>query len=78
MTEAMSSIQKQKMTVYTLLRNADGLITDYSSVYFDYMLLDRPIAFAIDDIKEYGDKRGFIFETPEDYMPLYSLREAAQ
>lgn len=62
-------LNKQGMTVYTLLRNADGLITDYSSVYFDYMLLDRPIGFAVEDIEEYKDKRGFIFDNPKEYMP---------
>lgn len=62
-------LDRQGMTVYTLLRNADGLITDYSSVYFDYLLLDRPIGFVTEDIEEYQDKRGFIFDNPKEYMP---------
>lgn len=62
-------LNKQGMTVYTLLRNSDGLITDYSSVYFDYMLLNRPIGFAIEDIEEYQNKRGFVFDNPKEYMP---------
>ena len=62
-------LNQNNMTVYAILRNADGLISDYSSVYFDYMLLDRPLAFTVSDIKEYGQKRGFIFESPTDYMP---------
>ena len=67
-------LQKQKMTVYTLLRNADALITDYSSVYFDYMLMDRPIAFAVEDIEEYGTKRGFVFDNPKEYMPGMEIK----
>ncbi|MFQ9514271.1 MAG: CDP-glycerol glycerophosphotransferase family protein [Eubacterium sp.] len=62
-------------TVYTLLRNADGLITDYSSVYFDYMLLDRPIAFAVEDIEQYKARRGFIFDNPKEYMPGMEVRD---
>ena len=62
------------MTVYTLLRNADALITDYSSVYFDYMLLDRPIAFATGDIDFYNEERGFIFENPKEYMPGMEIK----
>ena len=38
---------------YPLLRNTDVLITDYSSVFFDYLLLDRPIIFAPFDLQEY-------------------------
>lgn len=46
-------LNKSEMTVYSLLRAADALITDYSSVYFDFMMLDRPIGFTVDDIEEY-------------------------
>lgn len=56
----------------------DVLITDYSSVYFDYQLLDRPIGFAIDDVEEYRRNRGFVFDNILDYMPgekIYSFDE---
>jgi len=62
-------LKKLDVSVYGLLRNADGLITDYSSVYFDYMLMDRPIAFAVDDMEKYNKERGFIFDNPWDFMP---------
>lgn len=70
-----SDISDRGMTVYGLLRNADGLITDYSSVYFDYLLLDRPIGFAIEDINDYSDKRGFIFDNPKEYMPGMEIHD---
>lgn len=38
---------------YVLLKNTDILITDYSSVYFDFLLLDRPIIFFDYDREEY-------------------------
>ena len=60
---------QQKLDLYRVLPLADALITDYSSVYFDYLLLDRPIAFTIEDISDYADKRGFIFDNPLEYMP---------
>src|SRR5699024_1867147 len=42
---------------------ADMLITDYSSVFFDYANLKRPILFFIYDLDEYRDKlRGFYFD----------------
>ncbi len=36
-----------------LLPHIDVLITDYSSVYFDFLLLDRPIVFAPFDLEDY-------------------------
>lgn len=66
-------LEQRNISVYALLRNADALITDYSSVYFDYMLLNRPIAFTVEDIEEYRNKRGFVFEDPFEYMPGMKL-----
>lgn len=53
---------------YTLIANSDGLIGDYSTVSMQYLLLDRPEAFVVPDIDDYGGNRGFVFEKPEDYM----------
>lgn len=39
--------------IYPVLKRSDVLITDYSSVYFDFLLLNRPIIFAPFDLKEY-------------------------
>jgi len=42
---------------------SDLLITDYSSVFFDYANLKRPMVFFVYDIENYRDKlRGFYFE----------------
>ena len=41
-----------------LLAAADGLITDYSSVMFDYVLLDRPMVYYVPDHDDYVRTRG--------------------
>jgi CDP-glycerol glycerophosphotransferase len=42
---------------------SDMLITDYSSVMFDYSILKRPMIFYVYDIKEYEEElRGFYFD----------------
>ncbi|HCX63924.1 MAG TPA: CDP-glycerol glycerophosphotransferase family protein, partial [Eubacteriaceae bacterium] len=42
---------------------SDLLITDYSSVYFDYAVLNRPMVFFMYDIDDYRDRlRGFYFD----------------
>lgn len=45
---------------------ADLLITDYSSVFFDYANLKRPMLFFVYDIEDYRDNlRGFYFDFEE-------------
>ena len=37
------------------------------------MLLDRPIAFTLDDVEEYRQSRGFVFENIQDWLPGMEL-----
>lgn len=48
-----SYLDEFQMTLYELLALSGGLITDYSSVYFDYLLTDQPVALTIEDREEY-------------------------
>lgn len=54
-----------------LLSQMDAMITDYSGIYFDYLLLDRPVAITLDDIKEYAEETGFVFENPLEVLKGY-------
>lgn len=49
-----------------LLRVGDALITDYSSVAFDYALLDRPMHFLLPDLDRYRGGEGL-------YEPMEQL-----
>lgn len=62
-------LEEKGINLYTILKDSVALITDYSSVYVDYLLLNRPIAFLIDDINEYDNSRGFVVENINEYMP---------
>ena len=44
---------REKIDINQILGHADALISDYSSAAVGYMLLDRPIAFTLDDIDLY-------------------------
>lgn len=46
-------LKRYGLKLYELLGNTDGLITDYSSVYFDYLLTNKPVALTIEDKDEY-------------------------
>ncbi|HYH93720.1 MAG TPA: CDP-glycerol glycerophosphotransferase family protein [Candidatus Saccharimonadales bacterium] len=45
-----------------LLPLSDLLVTDYSSVIFEYSLLGKPMAFFAPDVADYEDERGFYFD----------------
>ena len=47
--------------IYPLVKFTDVLITDYSSIFFDYILLDRPVIFAPFDFKKKKKKVGFFY-----------------
>jgi CDP-glycerol glycerophosphotransferase len=45
---------------------SDLLLTDYSSVFFDYAVLEKPMLFYMYDLEEYAGKtRGFYFDVSE-------------
>lgn len=62
-------LSKESVSLYHLLASMDALITDYSSVYLDYLLINRPIGFAIEDFDEYKQKVGFGWDDPLSVMP---------
>ena len=67
-------VHHAKIDTYKLLTQTDALISDYSSISFDYLLLDKPIAYVLNDFDDY--KLGFAVENPFDFMSgdyLYSV-----
>lgn len=55
---------------------SDILLTDYSSVFFDFAILNKPMLFYMYDLDEYGDKlRGFYFDVNTLPGPIVKTEE---
>jgi CDP-glycerol glycerophosphotransferase (TagB/SpsB family) len=50
---------KSKITSYEFVGSCDALITDYSSIYYDFTLRDKPVAAIWEDIEDYRRNPGF-------------------
>ncbi len=59
-----------------LLCASDVLITDYSSVFFDYSILCRPIFIFTPDKNDYCNERGLYFDIKE--LPICSAESSSQ
>ncbi len=68
---------------YEFLAKTDALITDYSSVFFDYLLTGKPVALTLEDYELYRKQIGFaidmnlmkscstILDDPEDFDAFF-------
>lgn len=73
-------LAEKGIQLYEMIAKTDALITDFSSVAIDYILVNKPIGFTLDGLKDYGKTRGFAFEDPKKYMPgehMYDLDDLA-
>jgi CDP-glycerol glycerophosphotransferase len=58
-----------EVSLYQLLGNSDALISDVSSVWVDYMTLNRPIGFFMPDLEEIQTRRGLNIDNLEEILP---------
>ncbi|MBC1185222.1 hypothetical protein HII27_05770 [Kluyvera sp. SCKS090646] len=62
-----NTLLNHNIDVNQLLAIADILITDYSSMFFDYLILNRPIVFLVPDVANYRKSRGGFTLEPFDF-----------
>lgn len=55
------------LQLYQVIAGSKALISDYSSVFFDYLLLDRPMATTVDDFEQWKDGEGFAYDLESLY-----------
>ena len=57
---------QQEADIYSLMGATDTLISDYSSIIFDYMLMERPIIYYMPDLAAFtSSSRSLIFDPEE-------------
>lgn len=59
-------LEKYGLDLYEVLGAGDLLITDYSTIYNDFLFMNKPTIFVITDIEEYRKNRGLALE-PYDF-----------
>lgn len=60
-------LSERGLQLAQVLAGSSALLTDYSSVFFDYILLDKPIGTTTDDIDAWKESRGFAFDLDAMY-----------
>lgn len=66
----------RQININQLLATTDAVLTDYSGIAFEYMILDRPIGYVIQDFDDYN--RGFSVDSPTEYMPGIIIKTFSQ
>lgn len=59
-------LDEKNLDLYEILNCADILITDYSSIYGDFVFMNKPCIFVNADIDKYREERGISLE-PYDF-----------
>ena len=70
-----ASVKELGIDNYRLMKDVNALISDYSSVAYDYLHLNRPIAYTVDDMGEYN--MDFIVDDPKELMRGAIIKDMA-
>lgn len=66
-------IEKLGLHLYELIGKSDALLSDFSSVSVDYLLLNKPIGYILSDLDNYRKDRGFASNSPMSFMPGHHI-----
>ena len=55
-------LEEKKISLYEIFKFVDLMISDFSSVAVDYLVLNRPVVYLNNYDEEYKTKRGVVLE----------------
>ena len=64
--------------LYELLDDTDFLMTDFSSIYFDYLHLNKPIIFVTNFLTQYEKTRGLLMGPYAEITPGINVNSEAE
>lgn len=67
-------VTKKDMDIQRLIMEAKAMVTDYSSIYIDYLLLDMPLLFYCYDYEKYLTEDRELYFKYEDVTPGLKAR----
>jgi CDP-glycerol glycerophosphotransferase len=70
--EARGVLVPNSVPTNVVLGITDILVTDYSSIFFDFLLTGRPIVFYTPDQADYGDARGLYQDPAQLPGPVFT------
>ncbi len=59
----------EKISIYDVMKHADLMVSDYSSIGYDFAMLGKPVILNWYDEKEYLRDRGLSYEPMEPFAP---------
>ncbi len=66
-------LQKKDISLYEFIGKSTALITDYSSIYYDYLLTNRPIGLNFEDSVSYAQKYGLWYSNIREELPGFLI-----
>lgn len=64
-----SIMTKNLITLTEIINGVDLIVTDYSSAFSEFLILDRPVCFLQNDIKMFKKNRGITFDNVKFWSP---------
>ncbi|MDO4283087.1 MAG: CDP-glycerol glycerophosphotransferase family protein [Clostridia bacterium] len=68
-----SILTEKNITLNEIMNAADLMITDYSSLGIEFVFLNKPVIYLVNDIEDYKKNRGITFNNSDFWMPGYRV-----
>lgn len=62
-------LNSNNISLNEIMNAADLMITDYSSLGIEFIFLNKPVIYLVNDVEEYRKNRGITFNNSDFWMP---------